>query len=361
MARMALYGTSDAMIVHSAEPLNAEPPGALLAEHALTPAGRFFVRNHGAVPAVEPDAWRLRVDGLVSDATELSLADLRELPWRELTATLQCAGARRASLLAVRDIPGEAPWGAGAASTARWGGVSLTDVLLRAGLTGGAAHVAFVGADRSEQAEPPQPFGTSIPLEKALRPEVLLALEMNGEPLPPVHGAPVRVVVPGYIGARSVKWLERIEVRRAPWDGYYQDVAYRLLAPEQEPGPGAGIALGELAVTADVLVPADGADVPAGRVELRGIAHAGGERAITWVDVSADGGRTWAHATLLEDLGRWAWRRWTLGVDLAPGEHEIVVRAWDSAAVTQPEDPAALWNPKGYMNSAWGRVRLRAR
>jgi sulfite oxidase len=352
---------SDAMIVHSAEPLNAEPPGPLLAEHALTPAGRFFVRNHGAVPTVEPDGWRLRLDGLVSGATELSLADLRDLPRRELTATLQCAGNRRAALIAVRDIPGEAPWGTGATSTATWAGVSLTDVLQHAGLTEGAAHVAFVGADRSEDADPPQAFGASIPLEKALRPEVLLAFEMNGEPLPPVHGAPVRVVVPGYIGARSVKWLERIEVRETPWDGYYQHVAYRLLSPEQRPGPGVGMALGELALSADVLVPSDGADVPAGRVELRGIAHAGGDRAIARVDVSADGGRTWAQATLLEDLGRWAWRRWAADVDLAQGEHEIAVRAWDSAAVTQPEDPAPLWNPKGYMNTAWGRVRLHAR
>jgi sulfite oxidase len=190
---------------------------------------------------------------------------------------------------------------------------------------------------------------------------VLLAFEMNGEALPAVHGAPVRVVVPGYIGARSVKWLERIEVRDTPWDGYYQDVAYRLVAPDQQPGPGVGIALGELAVTADVLAPADGAEVPAGRVELRGIAHAGGERAVRRVDVSPDGGRTWAQATLLEDLGRWAWRRFTADVELTPGEHEIVVRAWDSAAMTQPEDPAPLWNPKGYMNTAWGRVRLHAR
>jgi sulfite oxidase len=359
LAVVAAYGTSDAMILHGEDPLNAEPPGALLAEHALTPAACFFVRNHGDVPAVDADAWRLRVGGLVERAAELSLADLRALPRHELTVTLECAGNRRAGLIAVRDIPGEAPWGPGAMSTATWAGAALADVLARTGVAEGAAHVAFVGADRCRETE--ELFGGSVPLEKALRAEVLLAFEMNGEPLPPVHGAPVRVVVPGYIGARSVKWVDRIEVRDAAWDGWFQAVAYRLLAPDETPGRGRGVELGELALTADVLVPADGADVPAGPTQLRGIAHAGGERRLVRVDVSTDGGGTWLQASLLEDLGRWAWRRWTATVDLAPGEHEIVVRAWDSAAATQPADPAHVWNPKGYVNTAWGRVRLTAR
>ena len=132
-----------------------------------------------------------------------------------MTATLQCAGNRRAGLMAIRDIPGEAPWGPGATGTATWTGVALADVLALAGPRPGAAHVGFEGADSCPEASPPQRFGGSIPLDKARRPEVLLAWAMNGEPLPPVHGAPLRVVVPGYIGARSVKWLERIEVARA--------------------------------------------------------------------------------------------------------------------------------------------------
>jgi len=167
-------------------------------------------------------------------------------------------------------------------------------------------------------------------------------------------------VVPGYIGARSVKWLERIEVRAAPWRGYFQDVAYRLLPEDGAPGPGQGMALGLVALNADILSPADGAAVAAGPVEVRGYAFAGGERHVARVDVSLDGGVSWRQADLHDDLGRWAWRQWSATLDLAPGEHEIVVRAWDSSAATQPEDEAALWNPKGYVNNARPRVRISA-
>jgi sulfite oxidase len=184
---------------------------------------------------------------------------------------------------------------------------------------------------------------------------------MNGAPLPVVHGAPLRVVVPGYIGARSVKWLERIEVRSTPWPGYFQHVAYRLLPEDASPGPGAGMPLGLIALNADVLSPADGETVAAGPIEVRGYAFAGGERHVARVDVSVDGGVDWSQAELLEDLGRWAWRQWRAVLSLPPGEHEIIVRAWDSSAATQPEDDAALWNPKGYVNNARPRVRVLAR
>jgi sulfite oxidase len=166
--------------------------------------------------------------------------------------------------------------------------------------------------------------------------------------------------VPGYIGARSVKWLKRIEVRSRPWEGYFQHVVYRLLPEDGTPAPGAGMALGLVALNSDVLSPADGETVSAGPVEVRGYAFAGGERHVARVDVSIDGGASWSQAELLEDLGRWAWRQWRITVDLAPGEHEILVRAWDSSAATQPEDDATLWNPKGYVNNARPRVRVRA-
>jgi sulfite oxidase len=188
---------------------------------------------------------------------------------------------------------------------------------------------------------------------------VLLAWEMNGDPLPLVHGAPLRVIVPGYIGARSVKWLERIEVRSTPWPGYFQHVAYRLLPQDATPGPGVGVPLGLVALNADVLSPADGETVAAGPVEICGYAFAGGERHVARVDVSVDGGANWSQAELLADLGPWAWRHWRATLVLGPGEHEILVRAWDSSAATQPEDEAALWNPKGYVNNARPRVRLR--
>jgi sulfite oxidase len=263
-------------------------------------------------------------------------------------------------LIAIREIPGEAPWGAGATGTAKWTGVALSDVLALSGPLPEAAHVGFSGADHSSEARPPQQFGGSIPLDKACRPEVLLAWAMNGEPLPPIHGAPLRVVVPGYIGARSVKWLEQIEVRDEPWQGYFQHVVYRLLPEDQTPRPGAGMPLGLIALNSDVLSPADGATVAAGPVEVRGYAFAGGERHVARVDVSLDGGNSWSQAELLEDLGQWAWRHWRITLELAPGDHEILVRAWDSSAATQPEDEAALWNPKGYVNNARPRIRVHA-
>src|SRR3954451_24698442 len=358
---MGRYGKRADLIVHEEEPFNAETGLAALAEGPLTATDAFYVRGHGAIPDVDSAAWRLRVDGLVERELDLSLTTLREA-FREhtVTATLQCAGNRRAGLIAYRDIPGEAPWGPGATGTATWTGVALGDVLALAGPLRAARHVSFEGADPSTEAKPPQRFGGSIPLDKGCRPEVLLAWAMDGEPLSPVHGAPVRVVVPGYIGARSVKWLERVEIRRPPWHGYFQEVAYRLLPEDGTPGPGKGMPLGLVALNADILSPADGATVAAGPVEVRGHAFAGGERHVARVDVSLDGGATWAQAELLDDLGPWAWRQWRITVDLAPGEHEILVRAWDSSAATQPEDEATLWNPKGYVNNARPRVRVHA-
>ena len=285
---MTRFEKRDELIVHEQEPFNAETDrGSLVSSVTATDA--FYVRGHGPVPDVEPDDWRLRVDGLVERPLSLSLETLREaFVEHTLTATLQCAGNRREGLIAVRDIPGEAPWGPGATGTATWTGVALADVLALAGPLDDAAHVGFEGADVSAEAQPQQLFGGSIPLDKASRPEVLLAWAMNGQPLPPVHGAPVRVVVPGYIGARSVKWLTHIELRSEPWAGYFQDVVYRLLAPDQTAGPGIGMPLGLVALNSDVLAPSDGAEVSAGHVEVRGYAFAGGDRYVARVDVSTD-------------------------------------------------------------------------
>jgi sulfite oxidase len=355
------YGKRADLIVHEREPFNAETGLAALAEGALTATDAFYVRGHGPMPPSGRSTWRLRVRGLVERELELSLSTLREaFPERQVTATLQCAGNRRAGLVAIRDIPGEAPWGPGATGTATWTGVGLADVLALAHPRRDATAVGFEGADLCSQADPPERFGGSIPLDKACRPEVLIAWGMNGEPLPRVHGGPLRVVVPGYIGARSVKWLEQIEVRLTPWPGYFQHVAYRLLPEDAIPGPGAGMPLGLIALNADVLSPASGETVAAGPVEVRGYAFAGGERHVARVDVSVDGGATWSQAELLEDLGPWAWRHWRATPTVPPGEHEILARAWDSSAATQPDDEAALWNPKGYVNNARPRVRVRA-
>jgi sulfite oxidase len=344
------------LTVHEQEPLNAEPPRAALAEAPVTPTDAFYVRNHGPVPDA---SGAFTVTGLVGQELQLTVEDLkRDYAARELTVTLQCAGNRRVDLMAVEDIPGESPWGPGATGTARWRGASLADVLAHAMARPEARHAGFEGADPSSEVD--ELYGASIPLRDVAAHQVLLAYEMNGERLPPVHGGPLRAIVPGYIGARSVKWLTKVELRAQPWDGHYQATAYRLVPRGTEPGRGVGMPLGLIAVNSDVLVPEDGARVQAGPLEVCGYAFAGGRREVERVDVSLDGGRTWVQAELGEDLGEWAWRLWSTTLEVGPGEHEITVRAWDSAAGTQPEDPAGSWNPKGYANNAWGRVRVMA-
>ena len=350
-------------IVHEVEPFNAEPAPAALLVDLLTPIDTFYARNHGVVPNLDPAKWRLEIDGLVDQPLQVSLPDLQGLfDAHTVTATLQCAGNRRAGLLAVRDIPGEAPWRDGATSTATWTGVRLSDVLTYAQVHHDpAAHVAFSAPDVATEADPPQTYGSSIPLTKALASEVLLAWAMNGEPLPAMHGGPVRVVVPGYIGARSVKWVERITVQPAPSDNYFQQTAYRLLPPQASPGPGKGIALSEVALNCAILEPSDGAEIGVGPVTVRGYAFAGGGRRVVRVDVSGDGGASWRQADLGKDAGIWAWRLWTATVNLAAGPHQLVARAWDESAALQPSDPADVWNPKGYVNNSWSRVEIRAR
>jgi sulfite oxidase len=359
------WGKRGDMVVHSADPLNAEPTRAALDESDLTGADTFYVRNHGPVPDLSPGQWRLRVGGLVQRSLEFSFDELRNgFASHEVIAVLQCAGNRRAGLMAVRDISGEEPWGPGATGNARWAGARLADVLSAAGLASGAAHVAFEAPDVSGLASPPQRFGGSIPLGKALQGEVLLAWAMNGQPLPPVHGGPVRVVVPGYIGARSVKWIEQITVQDAPSCNYFQATGYRLLPAQSDPslaGPGDGISLGPVAVNADILAPQEGATVPTGPVQVAGYAVAGDDRRIARVDVSADGGRNWCQARLGDEPGPWAWRRWEATLDLPPGPAQVTARAWDSSANVQPESEASLWNPKGYANNAWARLSFTVR
>jgi sulfite oxidase len=304
VACLSRYGKRADLIVHERDPFNAETGPAALAEGPLTANDAFYVRGHGPEPEPAPPDWHLRVHGLVERELKLSLSTLREaFRPREVTATVQCAGNRRVGLAAIRDIPGEALWGPGATGTATWTGAALGDVLAVAKPARDAMHVGFEGSDLCSEASPPQRFGGSIPLDKACRPEVLLAWEMNGQPLPLIHGAPLRVVVPGYIGARSVKWVDRIEVRSTSWPGYFQQVAYRLLPADATPGPGLGMPLGLIALNADVLSPADGETVAAGPVEIRGYAFAGGERYVARVDLSVDGDADWVQARGPGDSG----------------------------------------------------------
>jgi sulfite oxidase len=355
------YGKNPEILIRQEDPLNAGPPPHLLLRGGdLTPAGLFFVRNHGGVPEVDPAAYWLTVEGRVRKPFRISLEELRRLPRVTVAATLQCAGNRRSEMMAVKEIPGELPWGTEAISTAEWGGVPLREVLSAAEPESGARHVELTGLDEAERHGQRFHFGGSIPLDKAQQPEVLLAYEMNGRPLPEVHGAPLRLVVPGYIGARSVKWLSRINVQEEPSANYFQARAYRLFPPgvsHDNVDWDRGLMLGTFNVNSLICAPAEGEALAAGAVTIRGWAFAG-ERDVARVDLSVDGGTRWAVAELAPGRSRWTWRLWSATADLAPGEHEIVCRAWDSAAQTQPEDPAHVWNFKGYMNNAWHRVRV---
>lgn len=363
---VADWGKRADTVVHEESPFNAEPSRSALALGDITAIDTFYTRNHGPVPEISTTDWRLTVTGLVDEPLTLDFGEFTtRFPAHTVVATLQCAGNRRAGFNEVRPIAGEDPWGPGATSTAEWYGARLADVLAAAGTQrGDDLHVEFTAPDVSALATPPQQYGSSIPLAKALSDEVLLTWRMNGQPLPRLHGGPVRIVAPGYIGARSVKWVTAINVQNGPSDNYFQSTAYHIMPADVDPdaaGPHTGFPLSSVALNCDILVPDDGAAVRAGALDIRGYAFAGDDRRITRVDVSLDDGRSWRQAELCRELSPWAWRRWALTADAPRGPLTITARAWDSTGAVQPESAAALWNPKGYANNSWARVRIDVR
>ncbi len=348
---------SSDLIVHSREPLNAEPRLPVLRRAFVTPQAQFYIRSHGAIPALMA-THRLRVDGLVATPLDLSLAELQAgFASRTVAAVLQCAGNRRADLQQVRPTSGD-PWAPGAIGHAEWTGASLADVLRAAGVASRPGlHVAFSASDTMQIGDEPVAFEVSIALEKALQGDVLLAWAMNGEALTPEHGFPLRVVVPGFAGVRSAKWLAAVTVRDSPVASPMQQTDYKLLPPHMTAETAdwaAGLTIDEMPLNAAICEPAAGACLTAGAVPVRGYAIAT-DRRIVRVDVSADGGRNWLQAEL-EHGARWSWTFWTAGLSLAPGAHELVVRAWDSAGQTMPAAPDDTWNFKGYLCAAWHRV-----
>jgi len=349
------------LIVHSRYPLNAESKLPRLRAAFVTPQSEFYIRGHGEIPALDPAQHRLRVDGLVGTPLDLSLHDLRQrFPARTVAAVMQCAGNRRADLQQVRPTSGD-PWQPGAIGHAEWTGVALADVLRAAGLDERRAglHVAFAGCDTMPTAGEEVGYEVSIALDKALSSEVLLAWMMNGEPLAPEHGFPLRVVVPGYAGVRSTKWLRAVTVRDSPADSPMQRRDYKLLPShmtEADADWSAGVTIDEMPLNAAICEPGPGETLAAGPVAVRGYAVAS-RREVARVDVSADGGRHWTQARLEQRPDApWSWTFWQATLDLAPGAHELAVRAWDSAGQTMPALPDETWNFKGYLSAAWHRV-----
>lgn len=304
---------------------------------------------------VDPAAWRLSVDGRVGRELSLTLDELRSRAAVTLAVTLECAGNGRARL---SPRPLSQPWLLEAVGTAEWTGVPLSSLLDEAEVDDGAAEVLFRGADRGIEGGEEQQFERSLPLSEALREEVLLAYAMNGEPLPPQHGFPLRLVVPGWYGMASVKWLERITVIDQPFGGYQQARGYRLRqAPDEDGEPVSRM------LPRSLMVPPGIPDfatrertLDPGPCALRGRAWSG-FGLVERVEVSTDGGATWSDARLGPQASEWAWCSWEYAWEAPePGVHELSCRATDSAGNAQPL--AAPWNLGGYANNEVQRVRV---
>jgi sulfite oxidase len=354
--------TTNHRLVHDPEGLNTAP-WPIRQDELLTSTDCFFTRSHAPTPTVDPAGFRLEVDGLVERPRRLSLEDLAGLPRHEVPATLVCAGLRRDEFLSLGPLPGELAWGPEPVSTGRWAGVALAHVLGQVGVKPEARFVEFVGLDGVERQGRRFGFGGSIDLEKAASPDVLLATELNGAPLPPAHGFPLRAVVPGWIGARSVKWLGRVTLSAQPSENYFQTKAYRLQRDTNHRDPrdvSGGTALSEVPLNAVILEPSRDQVVTVGPVRVRGWAMGSGGRPITAVDVSPNAGCDWFPARISVPAARWTWSLWEVTLELTRGRHMLTVRAKDGSGATQPAAVGDTWNVKGYVNNAWHRVPVQA-
>jgi DMSO/TMAO reductase YedYZ molybdopterin-dependent catalytic subunit len=323
--------------------------------YPVTPAGLHYLLIHYDIPLVDPANFELAVGGRVARPLTFSLDELRARPAVELEVTMECAGNGRALLPDPRPV--SQPWLSEAVGTGSWKGTPLAQLLAEAGPLDDACEVVFTGLDRGFEGGEEQVFERSLPLEEALRDDVLLAYEMNGEPLLPQHGFPLRLVVPGWYGMTQVKWLARITVVDEPFEGYQMAHAYRLRRDEDDDGE----PLTRIHPRA-LMVPPGLPDFPtrertltAGPVTIEGRAWSGWAP-VDAVEISTDGGATWTQVELDAPRSAWAWRGWRFEWDAAPGEHVLCCRARDEAGNTQPDE--ADWNLGGYANNGIQHVPL---
>ncbi|XP_046386622.1 sulfite oxidase [Ischnura elegans] len=356
----------------SLKPYNAEPPPGLLVDSFLSPSDLFYVRNHLPVPEVDPATYELEITGIGVKNVTLNLKDLERYKTYSVTAAIQCAGNRRSEMSKVKPVKGLA-WGQCAIGNAEWSGPRLYDVLRDAGLKEGqpgVQHVQFEGLDTDPTNVP---YGASIPIEKAMDPngDVILATKMNGQPLSRDHGFPVRVIVPGVVGARNVKWLGKITVSGKESDSHWQQGDYKGFSPSVDWNNvdfSKSPAIQELPVISAICDPVDGESVTItnGKLKVRGYAWSGGGREIIRVDITADKGKTWHVAEFTAKDSRkpprhWGWTLWTAEVPVEAktgGEVEIWVKAVDSSYNTQPESFENIWNLRGVLNNAYHRIRV---
>ena len=341
------------LLVHRAHPLNCETPLSELVGGVVVPTARFYVRNNFPIPNLDAVDYRLRVGGLVDRPLSLSLRDLQNMRSQTEVVTLECAGNGRT--LFDPPVPGER-WEYGAVSTAEWTGVPLVEVLDRAGVRSGALEVRFRGADGGEvdKRRGTIHFERSLSLDQARESDAILAWAMNGEPLPIQHGYPLRLVVPGWYGVASVKWLTEIEVSDQPFDGYYQTERYVYYWSRDGREVREPVTLQK--VRALITEPAPGQEASPGELVVRGVAWSGAAP-ISRVEVSVDGG-DWREARLVGERKRHSWQWWEL---IARFEHKgdviLRARATDLAGRSQPEH--AEWNKLGYGNNGIHEVTAR--
>jgi len=345
-------------------PLVAETPEEKL-DDATTPVSRFFVRNNGLLPEVPeaPEGWSLTIDGEVERPLRLTVEELkRRFRVKTFRMVLECGGNGRSFLVP----PAEGnPWTHGGVGCAEWTGVSLSDVLREAGLKSSAVYTAHYGADPDKSGSRDTPsISRGMRIEKALEEHTLLAFAMNGEPLPFLHGGPVRLVVPGWPGSLSQKWLTRIWIRDREHDGPgMTGLSYRLPVKPVQPGTSLeGVPLRileSMPVRSIITAPADGTAFPAGTrsIAARGAAWAGDDTVVS-VALSLDRGLTWTDASLEPPRNRYDWTRWSATLPIpANGPYEIWARATDSTGRSQPLEPDN-WNPNGYGCNAVHRVAI---
>jgi sulfane dehydrogenase subunit SoxC len=329
---------------------HALPPEAL--RYDITPPGLHYLLIHYDIPAVDPETFRLEIGGAVERPTTLTLDALKEREHAAEPITFECAGNGRALL---EPRPVSQPWLTEAVGTAEWGGTPLAPLLAEAGPSPSAVEVLFSALDRGVEGDVPQAYERALPIAEVK--DALLVYEMNGAPLLPQHGFPLRLVVPGWYGMQNVKWLTRITVLEEPFTGYQNAVSYRLYSADGEPGEPVTRMLPR-----SLMVPPGMPEfltrerrLEPGPVTLRGRAWSG-QGAIEQVEVSTDGGATFNAAALDPPLGPYAWRGWSFDWEAAPGEYELCSRATDSAGNTQPLEPP--WNLKGFANNAVAGVKV---
>ena len=351
------------LIARQTVPFNGEPPLNKLVENWITPVDSFFVRSHGNVPEIAAKDLKLTIDGMVEKPLTFTVAELMErFPKAKTTATLTCAGNRRSEFAAIKKVGG-IQWEAGAIGNAEWQGIRLADVLKFVGIKPEAKHVWFEGRDDVVEKNITFPFGGSIPIEKAqvtmATGSSLLATEMNGKLLTPSHGFPLRTIVPGYIGARSVKWLHKITVSDRPSPNHFVADVYKLVPEDNTELIAKTLPIYEFILNSVICVPAKDASVSGNQINVKGFALTNGTtgRNVQKIEVSADGGKTWKLAKVTSPVSDYCWVLWSAEIPISETTASLLVRATDSSGETQPEQNP--WNYKGYQFNGWHKVNLK--